>query len=620
MSAPPRAKPAMGRLAEGSRSARATTHTVAGSPKATPSRGRMRVAMPSAAPPRPDQSAGDGARIPRTSAAVPRRMNASVGTWLIQEAAEAAHQGERPKRAAVASAVPDDSPLSSRIRWRATTAAAPDSGAISQGRPTSMPRASRAAHPGGNWEKVRPSCSITRADEKKRGSAATGALRCPSAKTRAWNAWVSASVWRGRPSKRAKEMAPYANAATRKRTAGAVLLRRAGGAGTGRYFLPLAATLSALRPRSRTAPHERAERTAMPTAHSAYMGQWGGGRLVPGSPGIQSATGRRESRATSPTAPRNARVERTLRGEEPPSTIGAQLCGVGDRTRRRGASGPGNDNPPPRMGTPRRNGASGSRQGPRGPGVYSDVQIRHPVKRRNAGPGIPGRQRLSRTGMRNTFFTAFILVLGLATPLAGQVHIVGRVIDDTTARPLEGAQVTVRAADGRFLGRVETEATGTFEFTVQYVSSVRIDIRRMSYEANAMPLLHFDGRKYFQVEARLAPDAILLAPLEVIAWSEVDPSPFLEGFRQRLRGGMGLYITREQIDARRPTYVSDLLREVPGVTVTGSGTGNRPPIQVGRSMSSNSCQTQIFVDGFLLNWRTAGLGGGPSNDFRLDDA
>ncbi len=221
--------------------------------------------------------------------------------------------------------------------------------------------------------------------------------------------------------------------------------------------------------------------------------------------------------------------------------------------------------------------------------------------------------------MRNGFLSALILALGLATPLAGQVRIVGRVIDDTTERPLEGAQVTVRAADGRFLARVETEAAGTFEFTVQYVSSVRIDIRRMSYEANAMPLLHFDGRKFFQVEARLAPDAILLAPLEIIAWSDVDMSPFLEGFRQRLRNGLGLYITREQIEARRPTYVADLLRDIPGVTVMGTGTGNRARAQVGRSLSRTDCETQIYIDGFLMNRRT-GLTRNLITDFRLDDA
>ena len=220
--------------------------------------------------------------------------------------------------------------------------------------------------------------------------------------------------------------------------------------------------------------------------------------------------------------------------------------------------------------------------------------------------------------MRSPLPLFLLLTVALATPAAAQVRIVGRVIDDTTERPLEGAQVTVRATDGRFLARVETEETGAFEFAVDRVSAVRIDIRRLSYRANAMPVLHFDGRRFFQVEARLAPDAILLAPLEVIAWSEVDPSPFLEGFRERLRGGLGLYITREQIEQRRPRLVTDLLRDIPGVSVVGTGSGLRPAVRIGRAATA-ACETQIYVDGFLLNRRT-GRSRTVAEDFRIDDA
>jgi hypothetical protein len=42
--------------------------------------------------------------------------------------------------------------------------------------------------------------------------------------------------------------------------------------------------------------------TPRPTVQRRYIGQTGGGMFVPGSPGIQSATGRRESAATAATA------------------------------------------------------------------------------------------------------------------------------------------------------------------------------------------------------------------------------------------------------------------------------------------------------------------------------
>ena len=221
--------------------------------------------------------------------------------------------------------------------------------------------------------------------------------------------------------------------------------------------------------------------------------------------------------------------------------------------------------------------------------------------------------------MRSGFPFALLLFLLLPAPAAGQVHIVGRVLEDLTDRPLDGAVVTLRSADGRFLRRTETAEAGTFEFDVDRVSAVRIHVRRLSYRANTTPTLHFDGRRFFQVEVRLDPEAILLAPLEVIAWSAVDQSPFLEGFRRRLQSGLGTYITRESIEARNPASVADLLRDIPGVIVTGSGVGGRPTVQIARSQARD-CQTQIFVDGFLMNRRVASRIAPAAMDFRIDDS
>lgn len=223
-----------------------------------------------------------------------------------------------------------------------------------------------------------------------------------------------------------------------------------------------------------------------------------------------------------------------------------------------------------------------------------------------------------RSGHPHPLLLGLFMVL-LPTVAQGQTKILGRVIDDLTERPLVGAEVMLRTVDGRLLKRMETTQTGTFEFDVERVSAIRLEVRRLSYLPNTTPTLHFDGRKFFQVEVRLDPDAILLAPLEVIAWSAVDPSPFLEGFRERMKSGMGTFITRDVIEARRPALVADLLREVPGVTVSGGGVGGRPTVQIGRSLSSG-CQTQIWVDGFLMNRRTQSQSGFGAADYRIDDA
>jgi hypothetical protein len=225
--------------------------------------------------------------------------------------------------------------------------------------------------------------------------------------------------------------------------------------------------------------------------------------------------------------------------------------------------------------------------------------------------------------MRARGLFPLVLTLALAAPAAGQqVRLLGRVIDDVTDRPLGQASVTLLRSDGRVVGRTESSDDGTFEFDVDNVGSIRLRVQRASYQANTTPVLRFGGRNFFQVEVRLDPEAILLAPLEVVAWSEIDPAPFLDAFRHRVSTGSGIYITRAQVERRRPMYVTDLLRDIPGLAVTGSGSGLRSSVQVsGRASATDlrsDCPTQIFVDGFLVNRRTA-LETGPAADFRIDD-
>ncbi len=205
--------------------------------------------------------------------------------------------------------------------------------------------------------------------------------------------------------------------------------------------------------------------------------------------------------------------------------------------------------------------------------------------------------------------------LAFAAPVAGQqrVRVEGQVLDAGNRRPLGFANITVRRPDGRFVQQVQADSVGRFEFVVSRIGAVQLRVERLGYRGNTTPILFFDDKKYMQVEVSLDAEAILLAPLEVIVWSEVDPSPFLDNFRRRLQTGQGIYITREQIEARNPTFVSDMLRTVPGVAFGTSGRGNRASIQMARSASMR-CYTQIFVDGMLVNPPEVG-----ESNARLDD-
>jgi outer membrane receptor for ferrienterochelin and colicin len=93
----------------------------------------------------------------------------------------------------------------------------------------------------------------------------------------------------------------------------------------------------------------------------------------------------------------------------------------------------------------------------------------------------------------------------------------------------------------------------------------------------------------------------------------------LEGFRRRQQTGLGTFITREEFDKRKPSLVTDILREVPGIDVASTGSGTRPVVRIGRA-GNQDCATQIFVDGFLVNRRAISNEGYRPIDFRIDDA
>lgn len=221
--------------------------------------------------------------------------------------------------------------------------------------------------------------------------------------------------------------------------------------------------------------------------------------------------------------------------------------------------------------------------------------------------------------MRFRYCLPLLLCLFLPKPSQGQNRIVGRVIEDETLLPISYAEVVLKSRGGATLARTEADQFGNFEFAIRRASSVRLHASRLGYEETTTPVLYFDTHNLLQVEIRLDPEAILLAPLEIVAWSEVIDNAVLEGFWNRLETGLGYYITRQEVEARNPGKVTDLLRDLPGVQLSGGSVGNRPSIRMARAANRN-CATQIFVDGFLVNPPTVTPNGSRSPmDFRIDD-
>ena len=223
-------------------------------------------------------------------------------------------------------------------------------------------------------------------------------------------------------------------------------------------------------------------------------------------------------------------------------------------------------------------------------------------------------------GARLVVPLAILLALGTwaADPLLAQVRLQGRVLDDVTGQPLQGARVLLLNRYDRVVDYQVTDDDGKFRFKPRNGSRLRVEAKAIGYLPTITPALWMvSDRDSAAVVIRLAPHAVLLAPVEIVALSAPTTSVILENVLHRGKRGFGHQITRQDIQQRQPQNVSDILLEVPGVYAARRGTGaSGRSIYMGRalpSLGAQVCPVQVFLDGMRATREQ------PGGDVLVDD-
>lgn len=180
------------------------------------------------------------------------------------------------------------------------------------------------------------------------------------------------------------------------------------------------------------------------------------------------------------------------------------------------------------------------------------------------------------------------------------VLLIGQVVEEDGGAPISFAELTLLDQRGRVIGRAQSHERGGFSVVIRDRVGASIRAERLGYRDNETPFLWFDDHDFFQVELRLDRDAILLAPLEVIARSGGGTSSVLANFHHRRLRGFGVYLTREEIERTPASRVTDLLARVPGVRFASSGPGNRRVVEMSRAASPRGCPVQVYMDGMHI--------------------
>lgn len=207
----------------------------------------------------------------------------------------------------------------------------------------------------------------------------------------------------------------------------------------------------------------------------------------------------------------------------------------------------------------------------------------------------------------------------LSAPHApAQTLVRGILLDAASDGLVPDGTVVISANRGRWQRAVRADSTGSFEIADVSPGPYRIRASRVGYR-DAVGDLVLTADSVVDVEIRMSVEAVVLDPVTVRSRSTRDVSPVLRGFYARMEAGAGRFITREEIEARHPVRITDMLRNMPNLRASpprmgASGQGFTQP------SNGDRCTVVFFVDGMQVNQpNMPGVRGTMRNDVAIDD-
>ncbi len=209
--------------------------------------------------------------------------------------------------------------------------------------------------------------------------------------------------------------------------------------------------------------------------------------------------------------------------------------------------------------------------------------------------------------------SAACLLLGVTGASAAQdgarsdtiARVVGRVTDHATKRPVTGAIVSIAGVQGRVL----TDDRGGFTIDRIPAGARVLTVEMLGY-ASRSQAISLRGGAVHDVDVVLARQAIELEPIDVSV-----RSGFLQasGFYERERSSGGDFFTRDDIERRRASELTDILRSVPGARIHLLETGQRH-VRFNRSVGETlafdistevlpGCEPDLYIDGAVFRQR-----------------
>ncbi len=172
------------------------------------------------------------------------------------------------------------------------------------------------------------------------------------------------------------------------------------------------------------------------------------------------------------------------------------------------------------------------------------------------------------------------------------VLVQGEVVDHVTGDPVWSAAVSLVSGPSGVRGRGTrvTDEAGRFIFRDVPPGTYRLRVTVQGYR-NMNDTLQVPADGDLELLLRLSTEPIRLEPIIVTAKRRPPP---MRDFERRRRGRSGFLVTREEIEERRPRYLTELLNRVPGGIVLST-----PPHGY-TLLLRGQCRPGIWLDGMKV--------------------
>ncbi len=183
-----------------------------------------------------------------------------------------------------------------------------------------------------------------------------------------------------------------------------------------------------------------------------------------------------------------------------------------------------------------------------------------------------------------------VLPMHLVFAQASTGRIVG-IVRDSAGRRIDQAKISAPSARV-----VESDSAGNFQMLAMPVGAVRLIALRIGYAPETVSVVVAAA-----VEAHA--EFVMTSTAQTLPEEIVVADPLrgkMGSFNRRKARGVGAFVTRADIEKRQPNALSEMLRYLPGVSVTQRMAGEPQPVHMQRSVNStmqSSCVVQLYVDG-----------------------